>query len=64
MMKAMNNSEKVVAMSLSPTQDAGETNIIDFIDPIIEKRIRRKLDFIIIPILTLTYLFKYATSYG
>lgn len=46
----------VSPLEYGPSQDVRtEVNI----DPTIEKRLRRKADMVLIPILAITYLFKY-----
>lgn len=42
----------------SLNQEGERNSTIAFIDPVVEKRLKRKLDLMIIPVLTLTYLFK------
>lgn len=44
-----------------PYPQSSEITVTEvIIDPQIERRIKRKMDFSIIPVLAITYLFKYA----
>lgn len=46
-------------LSQLPSHNNGDTiEVANAIDPILERRLKRKADFIIIPTLAITYLFK------
>lgn len=55
------DSDNVHANPMAIEEDGERLNVQDamVVDPLIERRLKRKTDLIIIPVLAVTYLFKY-----